>query len=147
VGIIWLARRARRLEARLDALTRGEDGQSLESVLGGHLEAVDRATRDVATLTTRTAALEADSRLAFQRMGFVRYNPFDDTGGNQSFAFALIDANGDGVILSSLHARGGTRIYAKPVNGGRPDGALSDEEAEALRQAMAGGRPTDRQPA
>ena len=72
----------------------------------------------------------------------VRFNPFEDTGGNQSFAIALLDAHGDGVVISSLHARGSTRLYAKAVRAGRPDGAASAEEAQALRQAMAA--PADR---
>jgi hypothetical protein len=79
--------------------------------------------------------LERDGKLAIQRVGLVRFNPFEDTGGNQSFAVALLDANDDGLVVSSLHARQGTRIYAKAVARGRPEAALSDEEAEALRRA------------
>jgi hypothetical protein len=67
----------------------------------------------------------------------VRFNPFEDTGGNQSFALALLDAEGNGWVLSSLHARSGTRVYAKAIREGRADGALSDEEAAAIKQATA----------
>jgi hypothetical protein len=74
---------------------------------------------------------------SFSRVGPVRFNPFEDTGGNQSFALALLDGNGDGFVVSSLHARAGTRVYAKSVARGASDAALSDEEGEALRQAMA----------
>ena len=81
--------------------------------------------------------LEASGRRAVQRVGLVRFNPFEDTGGNQSFALAMTDANGDGVVVSSLHARAGTRVYGKAVVAGRSDAALSDEEAEALRLALA----------
>lgn len=70
-------------------------------------------------------------------MGLVRYNPFENTGGNQSFALALLDAVGDGWILSSLHARAGTRVYAKAIKGGHSDAGLSAEEIEALAQATA----------
>ena len=70
-------------------------------------------------------------------MGLVRFNPFEDTGGNQSFALALLDAHGDGVVVSSLHARTLTRVYGKAVAGGKSEAALSDEESEALRQALA----------
>ena len=72
--------------------------------------------------------LEAAAPRAFQRVGLVRYNPFEDTGGNQSFALALLDAEGNGWVLSSLHARAGTRVYAKAIAGGRADAALSEEE-------------------
>ena len=86
--------------------------------------------------------MEAVQQRAIQKTGLVRYNPFEDTGGNQSFALALLDADGDGVIVSSLHARSGTRIYAKAVAAGRPEAALSDEEAEALRRAHGPGSGT-----
>ena len=81
--------------------------------------------------------MERDLIGAFSRVGLVRFNPFEDTGGNQSFALALLDGNGDGFVVSSLHARTGTRLYAKSVSAGASDSALSDEESEALRQAMA----------
>ncbi len=68
-------------------------------------------------------------------MGIVRFNPFEDTGGNQSFVVALLDADANGVILTSLHARAGTRVYLRTVVGGRCDVTLSTEETEALRQA------------
>ena len=69
--------------------------------------------------------------------GLVRFNPFEETGGNQSFALALLDADGDGWVLSSLHARSGTRVYAKAIVGGRSDTGLSEEETTAIKQAMA----------
>jgi hypothetical protein len=138
VGVIVLARRTSRLGARLAALTRGEEGDSFEDVLEAHLERVHAMGRQLDAVTARTKALEDRAPRAFQRVGLVRYNTFEDTGGNQSFALALLDATGDGLVLSSLHSRAGTRVYAKSVNGGRAETALSEEESEAVRQAMAG---------
>ncbi len=69
----------------------------------------------------------------------MRYNPFEDTGGNQSFAMALLDADANGVLLTSLHCAAGTRVYLRTVVGGHCDVALSAEETEALRQAGLGG--------
>ena len=79
----------------------------------------------------------AGARRRSSAIGLVRFNPFEDTGGNQSFALALLDRNGDGFVVSSLHARAGTRVYAKAVAAGKSEAALSDEEAEALRLALA----------
>jgi hypothetical protein len=137
VAVIWLVRRSTRLEARLAGLTRGSEGRSLEAVLDAHLEKVFAVARQLDDVTTRTAVLEAAQRRAFQRSGLVRYNPFEETGGNQSFALALLDAEGDGWVLSSLHARSGTRVYAKAISAGRADAALSEEETAAIRQATA----------
>jgi hypothetical protein len=146
------ARRIGRLRRQLDGLTRGADGANLGAVLDAHLDKVYAVARELDELSARSAMLEAAGRRAIQRVGLVRFNPFEDTGGNQSFAIALTDAAGNGFVLSSLHSRTGTRVYAKAVTDGRSDGALSEEEAEALRLAMAapapaaagGGRVPDR---
>lgn len=132
-----LARRTRKLDARLSGITRGAEGRSLEAVLDAHLENVFAITRQLDDVEARTAVLEATQRKTFQRVGLVRYNPFEETGGNQSFALALLDASGDGWVLSSLHARAATRVYAKAIKGGRSDAGLSAEESAAIAQATA----------
>jgi hypothetical protein len=136
LAVLWLLRQVSGLRSRLLSLTRGEDGD-LSDVLGSHLERVYELGRVVDRLGTRTGRLESGAIRAFQRVGLVRFNPFEDTGGNQSFALALLDAEGNGWVLSSLHARTGTRVYAKAIRGGRSDGALSEEETAAIKQATA----------
>ena len=135
--MVGLIRRVRRLGARLESITQGSDEQSLEAVLGSHLDRVRQVVKDVDTVAARAAVIERDLQSTFGRLGLVRFNPFEDTGGNQSFALALLDARGDGFVVSSLHARAGTRVYAKAISNGVSEGALSDEETEALRQALA----------
>jgi Protein of unknown function (DUF4446) len=137
LAVVGLIRRTRRLGRRLDGITRGSDDQSLEAVLGSHLERVRQVVKDVDSVSARTAAVERDLQGAFGRVGLVRFNPFEDTGGNQSFALALLDGRGDGFVVSSLHSRTGTRIYAKSIAKGTSDTALSDEEMAALKQALA----------
>ena len=137
LAVVGLIRRARKLGRRLESITRGSDEGSLEAVLGTHLERVRQVVHDVDTLAARTAVIERDLIGSLGRVGLVRFNPFEDTGGNQSFALALIDGRGDGFIVSSLHARTGTRLYAKAVAAGTSETALSEEESEALRQALA----------
>ncbi|MDQ3127016.1 MAG: DUF4446 family protein [Chloroflexota bacterium] len=132
------ARRLGRLRGRLDRLTRGADDADLGAVLDAHLDKVFAVARELDELSARSAIVEAAGRHAIQRVGLVRFNPFEDTGGNQSFAMALTDAAGNGFILSSLHSRTGTRVYAKAIADGRSDGALSDEEQAALRIALGG---------
>ena len=137
--VLVLIRRVSRLDGRIANLTAGGDGTSLESTLEAHIDKVYAVAREVDELEVRTAVLERVQPDAFQRLGLVRYNPFEDTGGNQSFALALLDRHGDGFVVSSLHTRTATRVYGKAITGGKADGALSDEEAEALRIALASG--------
>jgi hypothetical protein len=129
VAVLGLIRRMRRIDARL-----GDPGGAVARTPDA---GIDGLAHDIDALTARTVALEAAQRRSFQRVGLVRYNPFEETGGNQSFALALLDAAGDGWVLSSLHARSGTRVYAKGITSGRADGGLSDEETAAIKQAMA----------
>ncbi|MBF8290451.1 MAG: hypothetical protein HW391_1419 [Chloroflexi bacterium] len=150
VGVVLLlvavgvsVRRISRLSERLVGLTRGSDERSLEAILEAHLARVHQVVRELDEVEARTAILERDLKLAFARVGLVRFNPFEDTGGNQSFALALLDAHGDGFVVSSLHARNLTRVYAKAVAGGKAEAALSDEETRALQVALA---PVSRAP-
>ena len=136
-AVAGLIRRTGKLGKRLQAITQGSDEQSLEAVLGSHLERVRQVVRDITTVSARTAAVERDLQGSFGRVGLVRFNPFEDTGGNQSFALALLDGRGDGFVVSSLHSRTGTRVYAKAIAKGASDAALSDEETAALKQALA----------
>lgn len=137
VTTIALYRRTRRLADRFESITRGSGERSLEAILDAHLSRVHDAIRQVEAVEGRTNVLERDLKRSFSRVGLIRYNPFEDTGGNQSFALALLDAHGDGFLVSSLHARNQTRVYAKGVRGGVCDSGASAEEAEALRVAMA----------
>ena len=139
--LVALWRRAAAMDRRLASLTSAGDGRSLESTLHATLDKVGALSAGVEQLAARATVMEGVQRKAVQRTGLVRYNPFEDTGGNQSFAVALLDADGDGVVVSSLHARQITRVYAKAIARGRSEAALSDEEAEALKIAMGQGAP------
>ena len=72
-----------------------------------------------------------------QKVGILRFNPFSDTGGDQSFILVVLDGSDNGIVLSSLHSRGKTRWYAKNVAGGKGvDYKLSKEELEAIKKAV-----------
>ena len=142
LAVVGLIRRVRKLGRRLESLTRGSDDESFEAVLGSHLERVRQVVQNVEAVSARTTAVEQQVQGTFSRVGLVRFNPFEgDTGGNQSFALALLDGRGDGFVVSSLHARAVTRMYAKAVSRGTSDVTLSDEESAALRQALAAPSP------
>ncbi len=98
-----------------------------------------------ATLEGRLAKLEEQSRntshtlqQAIQRVGLVHYNPFrdDGVGGNPSFSLALFNGSGTGVILTAIHGRDRTRLYAKTLHGTTSSLPLSKEEEEAMRRAL-----------
>lgn len=92
------------------------------------------------------AALRAEVSAALKHVAVVRYDAFGDMGGRLSFSAALVDDAGDGIVLSSIHARGESRTYAKGVVGGRSDTTLTPEEQQALAAARTGNRTGARTP-
>lgn len=132
---IALAMRLRRLEADYRALTAGTDGGNLEEVLQAHVREVRAAVAKTQETDTLARSLERSSRSHIQRVGFVRFNPFREAGGDQSFALALADRDGHGVVISSLHGRDVTRVYGKPLAAWESPYPLSDEEQQAITRA------------
>jgi hypothetical protein len=84
------------------------------------------------------AALRADLGQALRHVAVVRYDAFGDMGGRLSFSAAVVDDHGDGLVISSIHARGESRTYAKGVVGGTSDATLTPEEQQALAAARTG---------
>jgi hypothetical protein len=133
--------RATRAYGDLVRDTDGASGASLHDLLAGNASAVERASERMAEMEAMHGLIDQRSRRSLQHIGLVRYNPFEDTGSDQSFALALLDDRRDGVVISSLHGRANTRIFAKPVADGGSSHNLSDEEAEAIRIAVEGTKP------
>ena len=141
VMLILLVTQVSQLRRQIDQLTGGVESGDLETILGEHLETVHAVGRELDELTARMAFIESSARHHFSKVGLIRFNPFPDTGGNQSFALALLDESDDGVVISSLHSRTGTRIYGKSVTGGKADTSLSTEEQEAVEKPAPSDRP------
>ena len=95
-----------------------------------------RAETKIEELEPRLMAAERAARTSIQKMGFLRFNPFQDTGGDQSFSIALLNQKNDGILISSLYMREGTRLYGKEVRDGAARQPLSDEEIKVLKEAL-----------
>lgn len=118
-------------------LTKGISDQDLKSVLDEVLKSMSKNEKGLEELREKLANLSSDSLGHIQKIGLIRYNPFADTGGNQSFVLAVIDGNDDGFVITSLHSREATRVFAKPIKGGKEVGfEFSKEEIQAILEAQ-----------
>lgn len=131
----WLTVRLRRAERRYQDLTAGTAGGNLSEVLENHIRQVRQATRRVDELEALSRGLQSASRGHLQRLGFMRFNPFRESGGDQSFIVAMSDADGNGFVISSLHNRDTTRVYGKPLLAWQSTSQLTDEEQQVIRKA------------
>lgn len=135
--VAWLQRSEAVLRRRLRrVLPEGESG-GIDEILDRQLKRVESLSERVEALNKLHHELEHLSQRTIQKVAVIRYNPFADTGGDQSFAIALLDSLGNGVVVSSLHSRTDTRVFAKPVQSGRSKFQLSDEEQDAIKKALA----------
>jgi hypothetical protein len=127
--------RADALLATHDSLIGGGAGAAgrLASIEAG-LESIQGTVERVAH---RVSELEALARTDISRVGFVRYDAFDDTGSELSYALALLNREGDGVVVSSIYSRTDTRTYGKAVQSYKPAVNASAEELQAIEQARA----------
>lgn len=134
LGMLWF--RQARDNASIRSALRGSGGESLEGLLKDHLDSRNRLEGDFARAKLRLENTEEWMKHAYARVGLVRYDAFDDTGGRQSFALALQNEKGDGVILSSVAGREQTRTYGKYLVAGKCEQGLTPEEQEAVNMAL-----------
>ena len=136
--VVQGVRLGRATRAYREVVRDGDGGRSLHDLLAGNASAVERASERMSDIEAMHGLIDERTRRSLQHIGMVRFNPFDDTGSDQSFAIALLDDRRDGVVISSLHGRSNTRLFAKPVAAGSSPHTLSDEEAQAIRIAVEG---------
>lgn len=123
------------LISHYNKLSQGTGG-TLKSLLENLLKEIAFAKKELGFLKEHAEKLQKEGTLHIQKVGLMRFNPFKDTGGDQSFILSLIDGNNTGVIISGLYSRSGTRWYAKRViNGKSVEHELTDEEKQALKEA------------
>lgn len=134
--LLVLQRSESRLRSRLRRILSDNGNAGLDEVLAGQATRIEQLATRVDALTALQRELETATGRSLQKVGVVRFNPFQDSGGDQSFAIALLDQRGSGVVFSSLHGRAETRIFAKQVVNGRSTHSLSDEEQQAIREAL-----------
>jgi hypothetical protein len=129
--------RLRRVRRELRQALGGE-GASVVDALGRQGSQVDDLRRDLLDLDIRADELRGLLRGTVSRVGLVRYDAFEDMGGALSFSAALLDEQGDGVVISAINGRTETRCYAKPIERAGSDSNLSGEESAAIDAALSG---------
>jgi hypothetical protein len=134
-GAVYLLARQQRLLGQYQHLMTGTSGGNLEALLHDHVAEVRSVAARAESVDGLARRLEQEATFSLRHLGIVRYNPFHATGGDQSFAIALADLHGNGLVLSSLHARETTRVYAKPLLGWASTYSLTKEEEQAIALA------------
>ncbi len=135
IWILFLHFNLWQVKKKLKVFFAGKKASDLEGVLFEEIKRLKKSEAEIKKLIKYSQALEKMASQSIQRIGVIRFNPFKETGGDQSFAIALLDSKENGLVISSLYSREGTRIYSKPIEAGQSRYPLSKEEIEALKKA------------
>lgn len=124
-----------RLNQRLRKIFIGKNAEDLEDSVVEIIKHIRDLELHGGKVDTQLGNIEARLKKSIQKCQTVRFNPFPDQGGNQSFSTCFMDEQGDGVVISSLYARDKVGIYAKPLNKFQSEFELSQEEKEAITKS------------
>jgi hypothetical protein len=130
--------RLRRLRKDLVTLFAGKTGVDLEEIVIRQKEGLDALDEEIRKLYGIAEQLYRLGNESIHKAELLRFNPFKEVGGNQSFALALLNGKNTGFVISSIHTREGTRVYAKPIENGSEskEYPLSDEEKRTVGLAV-----------
>lgn len=135
--VVFNLQRTGKMIRKYNKLMEGMENKNIEEMLTSHLKTVNKMFSKTLEIESEYKSARKMAEKSVQKIGVVRFNAFENTGSDLSFAVALLDSFGDGVVISSLFARDESRTYAKPVEKGQSSYHLSDEEKEAIKKAMA----------
>ena len=110
--------------------------ERVDVLLEAHGRSIKRLEQAMSQLAGGERQLAEHMQVAIQHVGVVRFDAFDDMGGRLSFSAALLNAKGDGIVITSINGRQDTRCYAKQVENWTSIHNLSDEERQAIREAL-----------
>ncbi len=128
-------RRMRAFEERFQQFFGTKKSPHLNAIVMRNVETIKKMTGDIDKLYAVAQELQQVALHSTQKVGTYFYNPYGDTGGTLSFSIAMLDAEDNGIVISSLHSRSGTQVYAKAIARGQSKQHLTGEEIEALRRA------------
>lgn len=127
------------IQSRLNQLLAGLDPKgNLAETVEHYFTSVKNTENQLDAIQKNYKRLSSIAAASIQKTAIIRFNPFKTTGGDQSFVLALLDNHDNGLLLTSIHSREGTRVYIKPVQYGSSDHTLSKEEQSALTTAQNG---------
>ncbi len=117
-------------------LSRGTTKENIISILERAIAEQSITRGEMEKINDEIAKIKDLSQSYLQKVGFLRFNPFEELGGDHSFSLALLDAKDSGIIITGLHTRERTRVYVKNIKRGKAELELSVEEKKVLRLAQ-----------
>lgn len=136
--VIYLLVSLNNIKSRQTNMMRGASGASLEEIITKNVDDIKSIKENIANIEGDIREVNVKLKKAFAKYSAMKFSAFDDVGGDQSFALAILDADDNGIIISSLKGRDGANVYLKTVENGNADISLMSEEITVLKEAKKG---------
>lgn len=134
---LFIQLKLRKIQKNNEIIFAGKKVTNMEELLLAQAGSIKELDKDIQELFNISNQINRLASRGIHKIGMVRFNPFKDVGGDQSFAIALLNGKNSGITISSLYTREGTRIYSKSIIEGEPEKhILTDEEKKAIKQAI-----------
>lgn len=117
-----------------------KEPKNLSEVISG----IESLKKEIEKISKEIEILKKENLSNIQKVGIVRFNPFKEMGGNQSFSIAILDGKDNGIVITSLYTREGSRVFGKPIKNGKSEYVLLEEEKEAINLAKHGAKKSNR---
>lgn len=134
--VINLQMKHKRMQEKYQIFMRGKDGKSLEKGFLEQFKTVEKLERSVKQNTRDIDTIYKRMKTHYQKIGIVRYDAFQEMGGNLSFVLTMLDENNNGWVFNAMHSREGCYTYIKEIVKGESYMELGEEERESLKKAM-----------
>jgi len=136
IFVVSVNMKYKRLKSSYSSFMRGKDGKNLERSILEKFDELDEVEKAVKKNTSDIQELFLNVKKDYQKVGIVKYDAFNEMGGNLSFAITLLDGNNSGFILNAMHSREGCYTYVKEIVRGESYIELAEEEAQSLEKAI-----------
>lgn len=136
IGMFSLAGKLRKLNRKRNSKLQSESIGDILDCLTNQQDAIERLDKQLGDVLSRQFEQADTVATCLKNVGIVRFNAFDDVGGEQSFAVVMLDSDRNGVAVSSIYGRQDSRVYAKAISKGQGERPLSEEEQKALDIAL-----------
>lgn len=134
--VINLQMKHKRMQTKYQIFMRGKDGKSLEKGFLEQFKTVEKLERAVKQNTRDIDTIYKRMKTHYQKIGIVRYDAFQEMGGNLSFVLTMLDENNNGWVFNAMHSREGCYTYIKEIVKGESYMELGEEERESLKKAI-----------
>jgi len=135
VMILVVVHNLGKVQNKYNEFVQGSDSKNIEQLLNEYLKGYKKIDENQKNIYSKIDNIEVDLKKCIKKTGMIRFNPFEEMGGDQCFALAMLNEEDDGAVITGILSREGSYVYGKPIINGESTYRLSEEELKAIKKS------------